>query len=211
MNSGRIEIIFGPMFSGKSTELLRRIKRHTFAKQKCLVIKYRFDKRYSEKDMATHDQQKINALSCTKLEEASSIFKEYQVIGIDEGQFFPDIVEMAEIFANDGKIVIIACLDGTFQRKPFGKILELVPLAEKVTKLSAVCVICGKAGSFTQRIVANDQIELIGGSECYRPLCRGCFYSSNKENTLLSPPKEKMKEDKLDDVKPKIDTVMSNI
>jgi thymidine kinase len=190
MNSGKIEIIFGPMFSGKTTELLRRINRRMFAKQKCLLIKYKFDNRYSDTEMATHDSLKINALSCTHLEEIKDAYKEYHVIGIDEGQFFPDIIEFSELYANEGKIVIIACLDGTFQRKPFGKILELIPLAEKVTKLSAVCVLCGKSGSFTQRIVANDQVELIGGTESYRPLCRACFLLKDKE-VYQSPSKTK--------------------
>lgn len=99
----------------------------------------------------------------------------YDVVAIDEGQFFPDICEYAESLANQGIVVIVAALDGTFQRKPFGHILDLVPLAEIVTKLSAVCIDCGKEAAFTKRVVDSQEIELIGGDETYKPVCRGCF------------------------------------
>lgn len=101
--------------------------------------------------------------------------KAYNVIAIDEGQFFPDLVEFAEKLANEGHVVIVAALDGTFQRKPFGSVLELIPLAEKVDKLSAVCIDCGKEAAFTRRTVESNEIELIGGEECYKPVCRKCF------------------------------------
>lgn len=101
-------------------------------------------------------------------------------MAIDEGQFFPDIVEISEKLANEGVVVIIAALDGTFQRKPFNKILSLVPLAEQVTKLSAVCIDCGKEAAFTRRTVASQEVELIGGEESYKPVCRKCFNSTYK-------------------------------
>jgi len=109
---------------------------------------------------------------------------EFEVIAIDEAQFFSDIVEKSELFCNSGKIVIIAALDGTFERKPFGRILELIPLAEQVQKLSAVCFSCGKDACYTKRLSDCKEIELIGGEEMYKPVCRGCFF---KEEQLPKP------------------------
>jgi len=175
MPCGRIEVIFGPMFSGKSTELLRRIRRYTVANHRCLVVKYKNDTRYSDENMSTHDKQMISAQPCTDLKdiEATAIF--YDVIGIDEGQFFPDIVPFCEKLANIGKTVIVAALDGTFQRKPFGSVLELVPLAEQVTKLSAVCTSCFKDAAFSKRIGSEMEVEVIGGADKYVAVCRQCY------------------------------------
>lgn len=147
---GHIEVIFGPMFSGKTTELLRRIKRYTVANQRCLVVKYSKDTRYSTECMSTHDKEMISATPCLNLNEVEEKAKDFDVIGIDEGQFFPTLVGFSEKMANMGKIVIVAALDGTFQKKPFGSVLELVPLSESVTKLSAVCMICFRDASFTR-------------------------------------------------------------
>eukprot|EP00742_Colponemidia_sp_Colp-10_P009141 GILJ01009943.1.p1 GENE.GILJ01009943.1~~GILJ01009943.1.p1 ORF type:complete len:253 (+),score=26.85 GILJ01009943.1:28-759(+) len=189
-HDGHIEVVFGPMFSGKSTELLRRIRRHTIANRKCLVIKYSMDNRYSEDCMSTHDRQMIHAQPCKVLREVNDMFDDYDIIGIDEGQFFPDLVEMCEKFANRGKTVIVAALDGTFQRKAFGSVLELIPLAEKVTKLTAVCSHCFKDASFTKRLGNETAVEVIGGAEKYLPVCRACFYdrpvSPRSESTCSS-------------------------
>ena len=176
-----IEIILGPMFSGKSTELLRRINRYKIAKKKVLVVKYIMDIRYSETEMSTHDKQSVPAFPCKILNELDSIYQNYDVIGIDEGQFFPDIVEFSEKAANFGKIIIIAALDGTFQRMPFGNILALIPLAEKVCKLSAICAHCSNSASFTHRTICSKEIQVIGGAESYTPLCRNCFLQANSE------------------------------
>ena len=108
----------------------------------------------------------------------------YDVVGIDEGQFFEDIIEFCEEAANSGKIVVVAALDGTFERKPFGNIINLIPLAEMVTKLSAVCVYCTREAAFTKRVVENKEVQLIGGAEMYKPVCRVCFF---EEESLPSP------------------------
>ena len=108
----------------------------------------------------------------------------FSVIGIDEGQFFPDVVEFAEQLANRGKTVAIAALDATYQRKKFNRILELVPLAEYVVKLNAVCMVCGLDAAFTKRIKADDRVEVIGGTELYMATCRECFY---KKGTKFLP------------------------
>jgi thymidine kinase len=173
--SGEIQLIIGPMFSGKSTELLRRIKRYEIAKKSCILVKHTIDNRYDQDFVTTHDLQKTRAISTESLEKIFDVLQNYQVIGIDEGQFFPDIL-VSEKLANQGKIVIIAALDSTFQRKPFNKICELIPLCEKVIKLNAVCTKCFKNASFTKRTTDEKEVEVVGGIEKYKPVCRKCFF-----------------------------------
>ncbi|XP_072339694.1 thymidine kinase, cytosolic [Scyliorhinus torazame] len=188
---GQIQIIFGPMFSGKSTELMRRVRRFQIAQYDCLVVKYAKDTRYSKEDLATHDKLTMQAVPATKLSEVFQEAEKSSVIGIDEGQFFPDCVEFAEEMANRGKTVIVAALDGTFQRKAFGNILNLVPLAESVVKLSAVCTKCYGEAAYTKRLGAEQEVEVIGGTDMYRATCRSCYFAndklfdmgSNKENS----------------------------
>eukprot|EP01104_Vermistella_antarctica_P014877 TRINITY_DN4761_c0_g1_i1.p1 TRINITY_DN4761_c0_g1~~TRINITY_DN4761_c0_g1_i1.p1 ORF type:complete len:232 (+),score=47.13 TRINITY_DN4761_c0_g1_i1:35-697(+) len=185
MNSaraGHIQAILGPMFSGKTTELLRRIRRYNVAKMKCLVLKYDKDSRYSDTMAATHDKQLCVARPCGNLFEAKDEAIDYDVIGIDEGQFFPDLIAFSEEMANSGKIVIIAALDATFQRKPFGSVVELVPLAEDITKLSAVCMMCFGNASFTKRLGSETEVELIGGADKYVAVCRTCFHNNSSES-----------------------------
>ncbi|XP_042219471.1 thymidine kinase, cytosolic-like isoform X2 [Homarus americanus] len=188
-------IIFGPMFSGKTTELMRRLKRYQISTHKCLVIKYSNDIRYDSNGIATHDNQVLPALSVTSLGELKDNAEKYSVIGIDEGQFFPDIVEFAEEMANNGKIVIVAALDGTYQRLGFGSILQLVPLAESVVKLTAVCMICYEEASYTKRTSSETAVEVIGGCDKYIATCRRCFFTSSSPQNrstanLLKPVQE---------------------
>ncbi len=117
----------------------------------------------------------MKAIKTSTLEAIYSTALKYDVVAVDEGQFFQDIVEVSERLANEGVVVIIAALDGTFQRKPFGHILSLVPMAEQVIKLSAVCIECGREAAFTRRTVDSQEVELIGGEESYKPVCRNCF------------------------------------
>lgn len=174
-----IELIIGPMFSGKTTELVRRIRRHTLTSRECIILKYNKDTRYHEKHIATHDKVFYEALSCSSLRSSGS-YSDVDIIGIDEGQFFDDLVEFAEEMANSGKIVIIAALDGTFQRKPFGSILELIPKSERIDKLTAICMgkDCTNDASFSKRITNETDIEVIGGSDKYIAVCRSCFQKS---------------------------------
>lgn len=185
---GQIQIIFGPMFSGKTTELMRRLKRYQIAKHKCLIIKYANDNRYDSDGIATHDRQVLPAVAAMDLKDLKSKADEYTVIGIDEGQFFPDTVEFAEEMANRGKTVIVAALDGTFQRSGFGNILSLVPLAESVVKLTAVCMICFEEASYTKRTSAETSVEVIGGSEKYIATCRKCYFTATPQKRLNSSP-----------------------
>ena len=167
------------MFSGKSTELARRIRRHKVANRQCLVVKYAGDTRYEDEREAfardaktshviTHDRQSLAAVPCVKLADVSNIVHAFDVVGVDEGQFFGDLAESCEAWARAGKTVIVAALDATFQREPFNDVLSLVPIAEQVTKLSAVCARCGDDAAFTKRVnTASKRLELIGGAECY--------------------------------------------
>ncbi|KAG8446436.1 hypothetical protein GDO86_014043 [Hymenochirus boettgeri] len=184
---GQIQVSeFGPMFSGKSTELMRRVQRFQIAQYKCLVIKYAKDTRYSKEKLATHDQRTMAAVSACRLYDAATEALTCSVIGIDEGQFFPDTVEFCEEMANHGKTVIVAALDGTFQRKAFGNILNLVPLAESVVKLNSVCMECFREAAYTKRLGSEKEVEVIGGAEKYHSVCRMCYFRnqqlSEKEN-----------------------------
>ncbi|KAF6299937.1 thymidine kinase 1 [Rhinolophus ferrumequinum] len=158
---GQIQVILGPMFSGKSTELMRRVQRFQIAQYKCLVIKYAKDTRYSS-NFSTHDRNTMEALPACLLRDVVQEAQGVAVIGIDEGQFFPDIVEFSETMANAGKTVIVAALDGTFQRKAFGTILNLVPLAESVVKLTAVCMECFREAAYTKRLGTEKEVLQCG-------------------------------------------------
>lgn len=168
-------MIIGPMFSGKSTELLRRVRRYRHASYNCLVVKYRADTRYSVENLATHDEQMTAAVPCSRLDEVEKDLHKFDVVAVDEGQFFPDLLHFCETAAIAGKVVIVAALDATFERKPFGDVCNLVARAEGILKLSAVCKFCHADAAFTRRLGADTAVELIGGSEMYVPVCRPCF------------------------------------
>ena len=178
--NGSIQLITGPMFSGKTTELLRVMKRYELAKMKVATVKYEGDNRYSSTQISTHDGRTRDALtSSSQLDTVVEGLKEYDVIGIDEGQFFKDIVNICEELANSGCKVIVAALDGTFERKPFGHIHELMSRCEKVKKLSAICEYCHGDAAFTLRVTNEEAIEVIGGADKYRAVCRKCHSMSH--------------------------------
>lgn len=178
--AGSIQLIIGPMFSGKSSELIRRVRRFEHARRVVMVVRYAHDTRYSSECVASHDKAMLKAISAVRLADARAQLDAVgaDVCAIDEGQMYEDIVEFAEDCASRGITVIVAALDGDFRRKPFGRILELIPLAEKVDKLSAVCVGCYGEAAFTERLTSATQVQLIGGADIYRPVCRRCFNSS---------------------------------
>ena len=195
--NGKIELIFGPMFSGKSTELHRRIRRHKIAGRSVLLIKYKDDTRYAHicgsNANVTHDHQTLPAHSAKELMgNMDNIVHNYDVIGIDEGQFFGDVVEFCDRWANKGKVVICAALDGTYEREMFNDILKLVPMAESVDKLTSVCAMCSKDASFTLRYFDSSKnssqekeeeeapVELIGGAKMYKAACRKCYFAAMK-------------------------------
>lgn len=178
---------------------MRRVRRFQIAQNKCLVIKYAKDTRYSN-SFCTHDRNTMDALPACLLRDVAQEALGVAVIGIDEGQFFPDIVEFCEWMANAGKTVIVAALDGTFQRKAFGNILNLVPLAESVVKLTAVCMECFREAAYTKRLGMEKEVEVIGGADKYHSVCRLCYFKKspvkpsgpdNKENLpVLGQPGE---------------------
>lgn len=172
-------MIVGPMFSGKSTEIIRRVRKYRAAKSSVLVIKYAEDTRYSSEDLATHDRSQLEALPTKVLAAVEPEAMKYDVIAIDEGQFYPDIVEYAEKWANAGKTIIISALDGTWQRKPFASIAALMSMADQVDKLYAVCYKCGNNAPFSARLTTETEEVVIGGADKYVACCRKCWNELN--------------------------------
>ncbi|MBO2535515.1 thymidine kinase [Rummeliibacillus suwonensis] len=178
--NGWIEVICGSMFSGKSEELIRRVRRAQFAKQKIAVFKPRIDNRYSEEAVVSHNGATIIAHPIEKSGETwNYITDDFDVIAIDEAQFFDeDIIDTAQSLANHGYRVILAGLDQDFKGIPFGPMPKLMAIAEQVTKLQAVCSVCGAPASRTQRLIngqpanADDPVILVGAAEAYEPRCR---------------------------------------
>ena len=173
---GRIEVICGSMFSGKTEELIRRLRRARFAKQRVEIYKPGIDTRYSAEDVVSHDS---NSLEATPLESPESILflsENAQVVGIDEAQFFDErLVDVCKQLADAGKRVIVAGLDLDFKGVPFGPMPNLMAMAEDVTKVHAICVRCGDLAYVSHRIVADQRRVLLGESAEYEPLCRSCY------------------------------------
>lgn len=173
---GAIEVICGSMFSGKTEELLRRIKRAQIARQKVQVFKPLIDNRYSTDHVQSHDANKVLS---RPVEKARDILKWVEdttrIVGIDEAQFFDDsVVEVAQKLANRGVRVICAGLDMDFRGQPFGPMPRLLAVAESVTKLSAVCMVCGDAASRSQRTSSDPSRIAVGAKEMYEARCRFC-------------------------------------
>ena len=180
---GNIQLIIGPMFSGKSTELMKRINRYAQANKKHTIIKYAGDTRYSSFDekVYSHDGNTMPAITAWNLADVpDAILQDSHVIGIDEGQFFSDTEKFADLWANQGKIVVVAALDATHERKPFGDILNLLPKCEYIDKLTAVCVHCDGDASFSERFTSEIKTIVIGGSKKYRAVCRNCCSNDQK-------------------------------
>ena len=187
--SGKIELILGPMFSGKSTRLIGLIRKYTYKAKKTIMIKYIADKRYSEKsEVVTHDLLKYDSIECKNLRENLEKMKNYDIIGIDEGQFFPDLVEVCEELALMKKTIIIAALNGDFRMEPFPVIAKLIPKADKIKLLKAYCFNCHKDANYSLRIVQSNDTVLIGADEAYKPACREChvFFSKEREKGNLN-------------------------
>ena len=180
---GRIEVICGSMFSGKTEELIRRMKRATFARQRVVIFKPQIDTRYSEANVVSHDR---NEIPSTPIAKASDIITslartkdgefDIDVVGIDEAQFFDmNLVDVCNELADSNVRVIIAGLDMDFKGIPFGPIPSLCAVADDVTKVHAICVKCGSLAYVSHRLVHNDKRVLIGEQAEYEPLCRECY------------------------------------
>jgi len=193
--AGRLEIICGPMFSGKSEELIRRLRRAIIAKQRVMTFKHALDNRFSFDCVASHAGDKIDAQAIDTPERILQFVQKggADVIGIDEVQFFPNsIVYVIDELINSGKRVIAAGLDLDFRGIPFGPMPTLLTIADDVMKLKAICSVCGKDAAFSQRLIDgkpakyNDPIILIGAQESYQARCRTCY-----EIDQLPPVKQK--------------------
>lgn len=175
--TGWIEVIAGCMFSGKTEELIRRMRRAEIAKQNVVIFKPDIDLRYSEDKIVSHSEQALPSIRVKTSEEILEKSNDAQVVGIDEAQFFDEgLVNVVNKLADSGKRVIIAGLDQDYKGKPFSPMPELLAIAEYITKTLAICVVCGNPADKTQRKIASEVRVLIGASDSYEARCRKCHY-----------------------------------
>ena len=182
LKRGRIEVICGSMFSGKTEELIRRMRRAEFARQNVEIFKPSVDNRYSLEEVVSHDHRTIKS---TVIDSSSSILllsSNIDVVGIDEAQFFDDgLVDICNELASQGVRVIVAGLDIDYRGVPFGPMPALCAIADEVTKVHAICVRCGDLAYISHRIVASEKRVLIGEKDHYEPLCRRCYLKATAE------------------------------
>jgi thymidine kinase len=180
--TGWIEVIAGCMFSGKTEELIRRLRRAQIAKQKVKIFKPRIDTRYSDSDIVSHSEQSLPSILISDINEIKEFAKDAQVIGIDEAQFFSnDIVDICNNLANEGKRVIVAGLDQDYKGIPFEPMPQLLAIAEYITKTLAICMNCGNPADKTQRKTTSSERVVVGAADIYEARCRKCHYIP-KEN-----------------------------
>ena len=186
---GLIEVICGCMFAGKTEELIRRIKTFEYANKKIIVFKPKIDNRYSKDEVASHAGSKVKSHPISKAEEIFKYLKDEEIIAIDEVQFFDEqIIDICEYLANNGKRVMVAGLDMDFRGEPFKPMPKLLAVSEHITKLQAVCSVCGSPSSRTQRLIngepakVDDPIILVGANESYEPRCRAHHIVAPSEN-----------------------------
>lgn len=173
---GWIEVICGSMFSGKTEELIRRLRRAEFAQQKILLVKPKIDDRYHKSDVVSHQGNSFEAITVDNAEGILTLWNKEKVVAIDEAQFFdPGLVEVCSKLSAKGVRVILAGLDMDFMGVPFGPMPQLLCVAEYVTKVHAICVSCGNLAQFSHRTVGETEQVLVGAVEKYKPLCRACY------------------------------------
>ncbi len=179
-NIGFIEVICGSMFSGKTEELIRRLKRAKIANQQIQVFKPKLDVRYNSDNVVSHDKKTFPSISVNSSKELMSSKLDADIIAIDEAQFFDKkLIKACSYLANKGKRVIVAGLDMDYEGNPFGPIPDIMAIAEKVTKVHAICVDCGMLANFSFRILEKKDLILVGEKESYKALCRKCFNKNN--------------------------------
>ncbi len=179
---GWIEVVAGSMFSGKTEELIRRLKRAEIAKQKVEIFKPQVDTRYSEDEVVSHDSNSIHSTPVSSSMNILLLANDIDVVGIDEAQFFDmGLIEVCNKLADSGMRVIVAGLDMDFQGKPFGPIPNLMATAEYVTKVHAICMRCGNLAHFSHRLSDTEKLVLLGEKNEYEPLCRNCYNKAIKE------------------------------
>ncbi len=175
--SGWIEVICGSMFSGKTEELLRRLRRARIANQEVVIFKPALDDRYAADRVVSHDANSLKALPVKDAAELAALAGNYDVIGVDEAQFFgEDLVGVLQDLALKGRRVIVAGLDMDFRGKPFGPVPDLLAVAEYITKLHAICQQCGNLATHSFRLSANEETVELGAKESYEARCRTCYH-----------------------------------
>ena len=180
--SGCIEVVCGSMFSGKTEELIRRLRRAQFANQKIAIFKPSIDKRYSDVEVVSHDFHKITSKPVKEASQMLDIDPEVQVVGIDEAQFFgEELVDVCQTLADRGVRVIAAGLDTDFKGVPFGPIPKLMAVAEDVQKVHAICVKCGNLANHSHRLTKSHKLVVLGEKDIYEPLCRQCYNAAMAE------------------------------
>lgn len=182
MRLGRLEVIAGPMFAGKTEELIKRLHRAKIAKRKVLLVKTRIDDRYADNAVVSHNGVKMEACACELDELRNIVDDDVDVIGIDEVQFYnADIFNVIMDWIDEGRVVIVSGLDMTYRQEPFGIVPNLMACAEKVDKYTAICHRCGNEAYFTQRLVDDKPASfsgdtvVVGGLDSYEARCRNCF------------------------------------
>ena len=180
--TGWIEVVCGSMFSGKTEELIRRVRRAQIARQKVELFKPQIDTRYSKDEIVSHDDQKLPSRVIKDANEIIPLSLEAQVVAIDEAQFYKkSLVKVCKTLANMGKRVIVAGLDTDFRGEPFSPIPDLLAIAEYITKTHAICVVCGNPANFTQRTSKSRDQVVIGTSDIYEARCRNCYEPPDEE------------------------------
>jgi thymidine kinase len=181
-NLGWIEVISGSMFSGKTEELIRRLKRAQFAKQRVEIFKPKIDTRYHEENIVSHDRNEIRSTAVATPQEILLLTQDVQVVGIDEAQFFSnEIVDVCNELANRGVRIIVAGLDMDFMGKPFGPMPYLLAIAEYVTKVHAICTRTGNLAHYSYRLTDDDKLVLLGETQDYEPLSRAAYQKAMTE------------------------------
>lgn len=179
--TGWIEVIAGCMFSGKTEELIRRLRRAQIARQKVKIFKPKIDDRYSKSSIVSHSEQSLPSILIDDISEAKNLIEDAQVIGIDEAQFFSqDVVQLCNELANSGKRVIVAGLDQDYRGNPFEPMPQLLAIAEYITKTLAICVVCGNPADKTQRKSVSKERVVVGASDIYEARCRKCHFIPNE-------------------------------
>ncbi len=187
-SAGWVEVVCGSMFSGKTEELIRRLRRARIAQQETLAFKPALDTRYSEDEVVSHDETALPTTAVGSAEQIVLLARSADVVGIDEAQFFGDeLLKVCQTLAADGTRVIVAGLDQDYRGQPFEPIPQLMAIAEHVTKLHAICVQCGAPANHSQRIVHHEDRVLLGATEAYEPRCRNCFDPDASSATAPDP------------------------
>lgn len=185
---GWVEVICGSMFSGKTEELIRRLKRARIARQRVEIFKPALDSRYAARAIVSHDENAIPSIVVDSADQILLLAGEAQVIGIDEAQFFDlRLVDVCQMLARRGRRVVVAGLDQDFRGEPFEPIPQLLAVAEYVTKLHAICVVCGAPANHSQRLTGGDRRVLVGAAEAYEPRCRAHFAPPGPAPAAVAP------------------------